>query len=220
MAKTQFGQDTQAQNAMALRQRADKNKWEELLAMLNYAQKGDPQTMLGFGLGRLLRDGFNTWMRNYKARDEDKHNRAMDEYNKLSEAQRANLSYEDYYNNYWHPRYKTDNAIKAQDAQAQATMNIPNASPTVLPEMSTGQKGRGESATEMNGADNAYVPSPGASADTSAPMRGLLWEEGQAYFPNDANQYDLDSYRFLEGTPFVGRKPRTTWQEYLGGMMP
>lgn len=220
MAKTQFGQDAVHQNAVAQHQRAEKNKWDEMLAMLQLAHKGDANTMLGFGLGRLLRDGFNTWMQNYKDRGAAKERKAYDDYEKLVKLGGYNGSFRDYYNNEWEPRYQANRRMMRDDARAQAEMGSQIASDgmpinnTTAPTFTEGGRGKGD--TEMQGADNAYVPSPGASADSSVPMRGLIWEEGETYFPYDANEFDPNSHRFLKGTPFVGN----AMQKYYWGTMP
>ena len=167
MAKTQFGQDAAQQNAIAQRQRADKNKWEEMLALLQFAHKGDPQTMLGFGLGRLLRDGFNTWMKNYKDRGAAKERKAYGDYENLVKLGGYDGSFKDYYNNVWEPRYQENKRMMQDDARAQAEMGNQIASdgrPINIATKPTFTGNGGEKGdTEMNGADNAYVANPGAS---------------------------------------------------------
>lgn len=49
-------------------QNNNQNEWQKMLAMLATADKMDAGTMAGFGLGKLLRDGFDTWKENYDAR--------------------------------------------------------------------------------------------------------------------------------------------------------
>ncbi len=43
-------------SGMDQRRADDKQKWDQMMQMLSFAQSGDPQTLLGFGLGRLLRN--------------------------------------------------------------------------------------------------------------------------------------------------------------------
>ena len=188
MAKTQFGQDAAAQqNAILQKKRDNKNKWDEMLAMLQFAHKGDPQTMLGFGLGRLLRDGFNTWMNNYKARGEAKRSKAWDEYSKLANLGAYSGSFDDYYNNVWEPRYQADKRMMQDDSRAQSAMENQMASDgrpmdiSTAPTFAGGSKGKGD--TEMQGADNDYVQSPGASA---TPERSSL---AKYYAKNIADEF-------------------------------
>ena len=211
MAKTQFGQDAVQQNALAQRARADKNKWEEMLAMLNFAQKGDPQTMLGFGLGRLLRDGFNTWMKNYKDRGAAKERKAYGDYENLVKLGGYNGSFKDYYNNEWEPMYQANRRMMQDDARAQTAMENQTASDgkpmniNTAPTFEGGNRGKGD--TEMSGADNAYVPNPGASADYEMPQY-LLGDGWRNKFANDVGM-PQDEYLFgrrtLWASPFAGR---------------
>lgn len=60
-----------SQNGMEKRRNEDKNTWNDMLAMLAMANKTDPTTLLGFGLGRLLR--------NYYQRGEEKRARLKGE---------------------------------------------------------------------------------------------------------------------------------------------
>lgn len=43
----------------------EKEDWATLMGHLMMAQRADPQTMLGFGLGQLLRDAYMNWHSNY-----------------------------------------------------------------------------------------------------------------------------------------------------------
>lgn len=43
----------------------EKEDWATLMGHLMMAQRADPQTMLGFGLGQLLRDAYMNWHANY-----------------------------------------------------------------------------------------------------------------------------------------------------------
>ena len=52
------------------------NALQQSIAALAAAQKADPKTMAGFALGKLLRQGFDTWKDNYDARG-DINNRLM-----------------------------------------------------------------------------------------------------------------------------------------------
>lgn len=46
-----------------------KSNWEKLIAQMAMAQKTDPGTMAGFALGKLLRQGYDTWLDNLRARE-------------------------------------------------------------------------------------------------------------------------------------------------------
>ena len=208
MAKTQFGQDTQQQNAMAQRQRADKNKWEELLAMLNFAHKGDAQTMLGFGLGRLLRDGFNTWMKNYKDRGAAKRSQALDEYTNLVNLGGYGGSFDDYYKNVWEPNYQANQQMLRNDARAQAELQgnasdgkpmMESTAPSTVP-----SRGKGVGDYAPVGEDN---PAPAGSAkDYSSPEILGGWERRQ-FFPVDRSASSLANYvRNLQEEAINGRK--------------
>lgn len=48
------------------------NQWTQMLQMMNMANKMTDRQMMGFALGRLLRDGFNNWKDKYEERDYQK----------------------------------------------------------------------------------------------------------------------------------------------------
>lgn len=212
MAKTQFGQDTQQQNAMAQRQRADKNKWEELLAMLNFAHKGDPQTMLGFGLGRLLRDGFNTWMKNYRDRGDAKDRKAYEDYTNLTALGGYNGSFDDFKKNVWEPRYQANRKMIQSDAKAQAELqgNASDGKPIMEAASPTAVESRGKGVGEY--APVNEVNPAGSAKDYSAPENILGQWNGRRtpeYFVADPSgsaleQWAKENFGMMQGDPFVG----------------
>lgn len=72
MANSAFDQMAQYARQSGMRnpepQDDKQNEWQKILAMLAMSSKMDAGTMAGFGLGKLLRDGFNSWKNNYDAR--------------------------------------------------------------------------------------------------------------------------------------------------------
>ena len=69
---------TQMDNGVNRRKAEDDNRWKQMLAMLSFAQNGDPQTMLGFGIGRALKNLYQNWE---KGRADDATRKALEEAN-------------------------------------------------------------------------------------------------------------------------------------------
>lgn len=67
-ALTQYPQQNGMRPIGQQDQKKDQTEWQRILSMLLASQKMDWGTMAGFGLGKLLRDGFDTWKGNYDAR--------------------------------------------------------------------------------------------------------------------------------------------------------
>ena len=91
--------------------------------MLLASQKMDWGTMAGFGLGKLLRDGFNSWKGRYDARDEIKGSLA----GKSPEEQERQLKLMQEYNPAMY-----QNVMKYED-QWRAPSNTANSPPPDLP---------------------------------------------------------------------------------------
>lgn len=61
---------TSRTSGMAKRNQTDANRWATMLSMIN---KTAPQTLMGYGLGRLLRKGWDDYLYNrHKTQSEDK----------------------------------------------------------------------------------------------------------------------------------------------------
>lgn len=62
----------------AEQERQDANRWNKMMQMLPMMNRMTDEQMLGYGLGRLLRDGLLSWKKNYEERGERKANKGDD----------------------------------------------------------------------------------------------------------------------------------------------
>ncbi len=127
-----YGPDrTTTQNNSALRSAVDGRRWGEMLAMLNAAQQSDWKTMLGFGLGRLLR---NYYQRGYDKRERLKGRGAVGESGQDSSLGRMASELDDYKNSDYmndvmdYVTGKSETAPSMQDyySQTQAWNKLPD----------------------------------------------------------------------------------------------
>ena len=122
-------------NETERRRSGDQNKWNEMLSMLAMANRTDPRTMLGFGLGRLLR---NYYLRGYEKRERLKGEEGA---NALSQGQTAGQS-----DAAAQARYEDSLLNGYNDRQAPSGM-----------EMTGGQRGKGENPVPPGSASDVPV---------------------------------------------------------------
>lgn len=53
--------------------------WRKMIAQLSMAKSTDPSTLAGFALGKLLRQGFDSWKERYDARGYEKAKRELEQ---------------------------------------------------------------------------------------------------------------------------------------------
>ena len=101
--------------------------WQKMLMQLAMANKTKPSTMAGYALGRLLRQGFDSWKENYDARDDIKNHLATlseDELNqRMEELRRRNPHQADLYEKLL-PRYRNQQPQAPEAAPAEPSQQI------------------------------------------------------------------------------------------------
>ena len=124
-------------NETERRRDGDQNKWNEMLSMLAMAQRTDPRTLPGFGLGRLLR--------NYYLRGEEKRERLKGEEGANALSQRPTTGQQD-----------TDAAAQARYEDSLFNGYNDRQSPSGM-EMTGGQRGKGENPVPPGSASDVTV---------------------------------------------------------------
>ena len=191
MADKLYGRDrADAQNGMAQRQTADSKKWSDMLSMLNAAQKNDWQTMLGFGLGRLMR---NYYQRGMDKKSQQEKQRAYEElYAKQHGGEMP------YYETPEETQARYDDTLANGYGDMVATSKMPSSM-----EMTGGQRGKGVDALPPGSAkpdvERTVVVTENIPSDTM--MDGLL--EGLPKVNIDwQNANDLSALEKFSGVPF------------------
>ena len=130
-------------NGTEQRRSGDQNKWNEMLSMLAMANRTTPQTLLGFGLGRLLR--------NYYRSEYDKRERLKGEQGATElEQGGANSAGQNDTAEAAQARY--EDALLNGYGDLQATSRMPESM-----EMTGGQRGKGANPVPPGSADDVLV---------------------------------------------------------------